>query len=45
MKMKNIRTIWAAMVALFLGACPVLGLVEFNDGLTHDIDYEINNSV
>ena len=43
--MKNLRTISFVAVVLFLCACPALGLVEFNDGLTHDIDYAINDDV
>jgi len=43
--MKSVRTIWLAAVVLFLGACPALGLVEFKDGLTHDINYSIDDNV
>jgi len=43
--MKNVRTIWLTVVVLFMCACPALGVVEFKDGLTHDIDYAIEDNV
>lgn len=54
--MKNVRTMWVVpfrdktltglvAVVLFLCACPALGVLEFKDGLTHDIDYAIADSV
>jgi len=43
--MKTLRTISFVAVVLFLGACPALGALEFNDGLTHNIDYSISGSV
>jgi hypothetical protein len=32
-------------VVLFLCACPALGTIHFRDGLTHDINYKINDDV
>jgi len=44
--MKNPRVIICFVAAmLFLGACPTLGVVEFKDGLPHDIDYIIADTV
>jgi hypothetical protein len=43
--MKNVRTIWLVAVVLFLAACPALGVVEFKDGWTHNIDYAIYDDV
>jgi hypothetical protein len=44
MKNKSV-TIWLVVGVLFLADYPALGLVEFKDGLTHDIDYAIADSV
>jgi len=38
---KGIKTIFIAAVVLLLCACPAHALIEFKDGLTHDIDYQI----
>ena len=38
-------TIWLVVVTLFLCPCPASGTIYFNDGLTHDINYEINDDV
>ena len=44
--MTNVRTtIWVVAVALSVASSPVLGWTQFKDGLTHDIDYEINDDV
>jgi len=43
--MKNSRTICFVAVVLCLGACRAIGVVEFKDGLTHDIDYIIADTV
>ena len=43
-KTRNV-TIWMMVVVLCLASSQVLGVVEFKDGQTHDIDYEINDDV
>jgi hypothetical protein len=45
MKMKNVKTMCFVAVVLFLGAHPALGVLEFKDGLTHDINYQIKDDV
>ncbi len=35
----------AAVLVLFVSASPVMAVIEFNGGLSHDIDYEINDEV
>jgi hypothetical protein len=45
MKMKNASTICFVAVVLLLAGSPAPGVVEFKDGLTHDIDYEIADAV
>jgi hypothetical protein len=45
MKMKNVRTISFVAVVLFLCACPAFGTIYFKDGLTHNIDYRIDDSI
>jgi uncharacterized protein YkvS len=44
-KVKNIRTICFVAVVIFLAGSPVPAVLEFKDGLTHDIDYTINDNV
>jgi hypothetical protein len=39
------RLIFTSCLCVLFVACPALGLVEFKDGLTHNIDYPINDSV
>ena len=34
-----------AAAVLFVSVSPVMAVIEFNGGLTHDIDYEINDDV
>ena len=36
---------FVVLAVLFLCACPAFALIEFNDGGTHNIDYEINEDV
>jgi hypothetical protein len=43
--MRGLRTICFAAGVLFLCAYPALGTIEFKDGLTHDINYEIDDTV
>lgn len=43
--MKSVRMFFFAAVVLFLCVCPALGVVEFKDGLTHNIDYSIYGDV
>ncbi len=45
MKVKSVKIVWLAAIVLFLCACPASALVEFNDGLTHKIDYAVDASV
>ena len=44
--MKNARTtIWVMAVVLSVASSPVLGVISWADGDTHNIDYEINDYV
>lgn len=45
--MRNVNTrIWVVTIAIWTLVIPdVLGLTNFNDGITHDIDYVINDYV
>ena len=43
--MKSVRTICFAAVVMLLAGSPALALVEFKDGLTHDIGYAIDDEV
>jgi len=46
MKMTNARTtIWVMAIVLSVASSPVLGLIDFADGGTHDIDYEIHDTI
>jgi len=44
MKCRRVE-ILAAVVVLFLSVSPVMAVIEFKDGLIHDIDYLINDEV
>ena len=44
MKKRNL-TIWTMVALLYLVSLQAMGTVAFNDGETHDIDYEITESV
>jgi hypothetical protein len=44
-KVKNARTIWITALVLFLCDYPSLGTIHFRDGLTHNINYKINDIV
>ncbi len=39
------KSILVAVTVLFLCACTAFGTIYFDDGLTHDIDYTINDKV
>lgn len=39
------KSILLMVATFFLCACPTLGTIYLNDGLIHNIDYEINDSV
>lgn len=43
--MTNAKTVWVMVVVLSLAGSTVLALVEFKDGQTYNINYEINDSV
>ncbi len=43
--MRRRMEILAAAVVLFAGASPVMAVIEFKDGLTHDINYQIDDYV
>lgn len=45
MKTKNVRTICFVMVVLFLCSPYASGTIHFKDGLTHNINYQINDNV
>ena len=44
MRRRSVEILVAAVV-LFVSISPVMAVIEFKDGLTHDIDYQINNWV
>jgi hypothetical protein len=43
--MRRRMEILVAAVVLFAGASPVMAVIEFKDGLTHDINYQIDDHV
>jgi len=43
--MTNAKKLWIMAVVLSLASSPVVGHLDFNDGQTHDIDYQINTEV
>lgn len=43
--MTNAKTVLLIAIVLSLTSSPVLAVVEFKDGQTHNIDYEINDDV
>jgi len=45
MKIKNLRAIYFTVAILFLADSQAVGVLEFNDGLIHDIDYAIGEEV
>jgi hypothetical protein len=44
MKTESVK-IWLVAVTLFLCPCPAVALIEFKDGLTHDINYQVNDDI
>lgn len=43
--MRNAKLVWVIAVVLSVSASPLLGIVEFNDGGIHDIDYDVGDEV
>jgi hypothetical protein len=44
-RFKKVKTLTLAWTCLLLTSTQVMGLIQFNDGQTHDIDYGINNEI
>ena len=42
--MKNLVIIFSVVTILSLVTCPALGYVDFNDGLAHNIDYDVGQA-